>query len=185
MLKIKSNTNEFTIIFSKKIGKKKNAQKISFSLCSVQHPFFFSPSLISSCFSVFSFFCFCFSTPPFVSFQHPLFVSFLPAFLFFSIHVCPFFQPKNIFFSPKQFSLQPKNIFLSPKRFCFSLKPFSVQPKIFFSVQNVFALAQILFFSSAPLFFFSLAPFIQDPIFSLVASHLFYLNKSLFSSNME
>ena len=46
MLKIKSNTNEFTIIFSEKIGKKKNAQKISFSLYSVQHPFFFSPSFL-------------------------------------------------------------------------------------------------------------------------------------------
>ena len=110
MLKIKSNTNVFTIIFSEKIGKKKNAQKISFSLCSVQHPFFFSPSflIVSASFlfsaSVFSApLCF-FSAPP----------------LFFSVHVCPFFQPKAIlsstqkhFFQLKTFLLQPKTFFSS------------------------------------------------------------------------
>ena len=70
----------------------------------------------------------------------PLFL-FLPAFLFFSVHVCPFFQPKNILFSPKQFSLQPKNIFFSPNVFQF----FSLNVFQFFFSPNVFASAQNLF----------------------------------------
>ena len=148
MLKIKSNTNKFAIIFSEKIGKKKNAQKILFSLCSVQHPFFFSPSFLLVSVS-FLFFAFVFNAP-LCFFSAPPFVSFLPAFLFFLVHVCPFFNPKT-----------------------------------FFLAQNVFASAQNLFFFQRLLLFFSLALFIQDPIFSLAASHLFYLNKSLFSSNLE
>ena len=130
---------------------------------------------------------FCFSAAP-------LFL-FLPAFLFFSVHVCPFFQPKNILFSPKQFSLQPKNIFFSPK-------PFSVQPTPLF--QPLFVLFQPFFFLlvlfSAHLFFLFSASFSsfffsasfsfscqlpRPKIFSLDASHFFYLNKSLFSSNLE
>ena len=101
MLKIKSNTNEFTIIFSEKIGKKKNAQKISFNLCSVQHPFFFSPSflLVSVSFlfsaSVFS--------APFVSFQRLLFS--------FQFTCALFFSPKHFCFSPKPFSVQPTPLF--------------------------------------------------------------------------
>ena len=120
----------------------------------------------------------------------PLFL-FLPAFLFFSVHVCPFFQPKNILFSPKQFSLQPKNIFFQPKRFCFSPKPFSVQPTPLF--QPLFVLFQPFFFlfsASFSSFFFSVSfsfscQLPRTKIFSLDASHLFYLNKSLFSSNLE
>ena len=114
MLKIKSNTNEFIIIFSEKIGKKKNAQKISFSLCSVQHPFFFSPPflLVSASFFFF-FFCFCFQPPLLEKFSASFF-------FFFSAHVCPFFQPKT-------FLPQPAILFqFSPKHFCF-------RPRYFFS----------------------------------------------------
>ena len=147
-----------------------------------------------------------------VSVSAPLFFFFASAFLFFSIHVCPFFQPKNILFSPKQFSLQPKNIFFSPNVFQFfspNIFQFFFSPNVFqFFSPNVFLqpkrfllqfshysllLFFALFFSGSALFFlfqrllffFSLAPFIQGPIFSLAASHLFYLNKSLFSSNLE
>ena len=105
MLKIKSNTNEFIIIFSEKIGKKKNAQKISFSLCSVQHPFFFSPPflLVSASFFFF-FFCFCFQPPLLEKFNASFWRSLVPpSFFFFLAHMCPFFQPKNIFFQPKTF----------------------------------------------------------------------------------
>ena len=171
MLKIKSNTNEFTIIFSEKIGKKKNAQKISFSLCSVQHPFFFSPSFLLfffsasapfSSFSVqrFSPFLFCFPAPPFPSFCFSGSASLSFSFQF---KCCPFFQPKNIFFSPKPFSVQPKTFFFffSSEHFCFSPKPFSVQPKTFFSVQrHTFFFSFFFFpFSASFLFPFSTSSF--------------------------
>ena len=150
--------------------------------------FFFSVSafffLSASTPHLSSFFCFCFlvSRP----FSSSLF--FQPSFSFLQV-CCPlFFSPKYFFFSPKTlFSAQ--NVFasaqkffqFSPKRFFFqfshsSLLLFSV---LFFSGSSLFFLFQRL------LFFFSLAPFIQDPMFSLAASHLFYLNKSLFSSNLE
>ena len=136
MIKIKSNTNEFTIIFSKKIGKKKNAQKISFSLYSVQHPFFFSPSFLLVSAS-FLFFLLLFQRPSFrfflLLFSAPPFFLFLPAFLFFSVHVCPFFQPKDILFSPKQFSLQPKNIFFNPNIFAQTFFSPNVSTQMFFS----------------------------------------------------
>ena len=184
MLKIKSNTNEFTIIFSEKIGKKKNAQKISFSLCSVQHPLFFSPSflLVSASFlfflllfqcPFFHFFLLLFSAPPFFSFSSCL------SFLFNSR--VPFFSAQKHSFQPKTILSLTQKHFFQPKRFCFSLATL-----LFFFFSALFFFGSALFFLfQRLLFFFSLAPFIQGPIFSLVASHLFYLNKSLFSSNLE
>ena len=147
MLKIKFNTNEFTIIFSEKIGKKKNAQKISFSLCSVQHPFFFSPSFLLFFFSASAPFSSSFS----FCFQRPLFVSFLPAFLFFSVHVCPFFQPKNIFFQPKTILSSAQNLFQLSPHHCFSLFLFcfSLFSFCWFCFQRTFS------FCSAPPFLLS------------------------------
>ena len=146
MLKIKFNINEFTIIFfSKKIGRKKNAQKISFSLpvqrlpsflfslCSVQR----LPFLLFFLFQRFFFFLVSFSAPPFVSVQRLLlFLFFLPLFSF-QFTCCPFFQPKNIFFKPKTT--------LSSTQTCCSFK-FSPSFLFFFSGQRL-----LLFF-----FFFSL-----------------------------
>ena len=156
MLKIKSNTNEFTIIFSEKIGKKKNAQKISFSLCSVQHPFFFSPSflLVSASFlfsaSVFNApLCF-FSAPP----------------LFFSAQK-HFFQPKTIlstaqkhFFQPKMFLLQPKTFFSSAHTtvsasFCF-VSAFFLFVGSIFSAPFLFVQRLLFFFFFQCLILFSL-----------------------------
>ena len=143
MLKIKSNTNEFTISFSEKIGKKKNAQKISFSLYSVQHPFFVSPSflLVSVSFlfsaSVFSApLCF-FSAPP----------------LFFSVHVRPFFQPKT-------FLLQPKTFFSSAHTtvsasFCF-VSAFFLFVGSVFSAPFLFVQHLLFFFLFQCLILFSL-----------------------------
>ena len=92
---------------------------------------------------------------------------FAPALFFFSLGVLPFiFQPK-ILFSAQTFLLQ------------FSHSSLLLFSALFFSGSALFFLFQCL------LFFFSLTPFIQDPIFSLAASNLFYLNKSLFSSNLE
>ena len=103
---------------------------------------------------LFSFFCFCFQRPSFLFFlllfSAPLFVSsmrllfflFLPAFLFFLVHVCPFFQPKNILFSPNVFKFFSPNVFASVQPlfllvfFCFILFWFS--PKMLHSAQNVF-----------------------------------------------
>ena len=140
----------------------------------------------------------------------PLFL-FLPTFLFFSVHVCPFFQPKNILYSPKQFSLQPQNIFFSPNVF-----QFFFSPNVFASAQNLFQFSPhhcfslflfcfslfffLLVLFSAHLFFLFSASFSsfffsasfsfscqlpRPKIFSLDASHFFYMNKSLFSSNLE
>ena len=127
--------------------------------------FLFSPlySAPFFCFSLFlsffqrcttlSFFCLCFS--PSLLLQ--------PSFSFLLVHVCPFFQPKNILFNPKQFSLQPKNIFFSPNVFQF----FS-----FSSAQTFFALVQPLFSSS----FFLLYSFLAQPsFFSFSASFFSFL----------
>ena len=210
MLKIKSNTNEFTIIFSEKIGKKINAEKFSvptLSFFQLQHHTFF----------FFFFFVFLFQPFSVLAFLL-LFLFFLPFFFLFSSRV-PFFsaqkhsfQPKTIlssaqkhFFQPKRFSVfQPKrfSVFFQPKRFCFSPKPFLVQPTPLF--QPLFVLFQPFFFLlvlfSAHLFFLFSASFSsfffsasfsfscqlpRPKIFSLDASHFFYMNKSLFSSNLE
>ena len=175
----------------------------------------FSPLYLAPffCFSLFFFFfsfqrctplflfCFLFSTLLFCS--SSLFLFFLCVALYFSAQNTSFsaqtFFSSNFFqlFSPSVF--QPQNTFFSPKRFCFSSKLFSVQPKTFFFFFFQFSHSSLLLFSalffsgsalfffsfSAFFFFFSLAPFIQYPIFSLTASHIFYLNKSLFSSNLE
>ena len=133
MLKIKSNINEFTIIFFWEDLKENKCWKIIYSALSVQHPFSV-PALL-----------FLFLSAPHTSFsflfpgQPPLyFFSFLLAFFFFSLVCCPlFFSPKYFFFQPKCFSAQKH--FFQPKMFL-------LQPKTFFSsAQNVF------FFSSATL----------------------------------
>ena len=103
---------------------------ICLPFCSASIQFNTSLFFFSFCFSLFSFFFFFwfyFSAPfwrslapPFSSFKRLSFVSFLPAFLFFSVHVLPFF------FSPKTFFSAQNNSLFSPK-------PFSVQPKTFFS----------------------------------------------------
>ena len=72
------------------------------------------------------------------------FFFFLPVFSF-QFTCALFFQPKNILFSPKQFSLQPKNIFFSPNIFAQTFQFFSPNVfQVFFS-PNVFASAQNLF----------------------------------------
>ena len=68
----------------------------SFLLFFLFHHFFFPSSVFSA------YFCFCLAL---------LFVSFLPAFLFFSIHVLPFFL------SPKTFFSAQNNSLFSPKQF--------------------------------------------------------------------
>ena len=137
MLKIKSNTNEFTIIFFWEDLKENKCWKIIYSALSVQHPFSV-PALI-----------FLFLSAPHTSFsflfpgQPPLyFFSFLLAFFFFSLVCCPlFFSPKYFFFSTQMF----------------------FSPKTLFSAQNVFASAQNFFqFSQKHFFFF----FSVQPLFS-------------------
>ena len=199
MLKIKSNTNEFTIIFSEKIGKKKNAQKISFSLCSVQHPFFFSPSFLLVSAS-FSFFLLLFSAASFEEVQCLFLEKFIASFFFFSaLHTsfsflfpvfhaavllqlsfsflfvcCPlFFSPKYFFFSPNVFQLFSPNVF-QPKNTFFSPKRFCFGPKLFFSsAQNLF----FFFFSVQPLYsfsFFLLYSFLIQPSFFSLSAPLFF-----------
>ena len=139
MLKIKFNINEFTIIFfffPEKIGRKKNAQKISFSLpvqrlpsflfslCSVQR----LPFLLFFLFQRFFFFLVSFSAPPFVFVQRLLlFLFFLPLFSF-QFTCCPFSTPM-----------------LGPKRF-------SVQPNTFLFFFSVLFSVHLFLFSSAPPF---------------------------------
>ena len=130
--------------------------------------------------SVLALLFFCFSLP-----------HFSPGLSFFSLGVLLFiFQPKILFFSPKTLFLA-QNVFasaqnffqFSPKRFFF-LFQFSHSSLLLFSAL-FFSGSALSFLFQCHLVFFSLAPFIQDPMFSLAASHLFYLNKSLFYSNME
>ena len=94
----------------------------------LQRPFLFWSAL-------FSLFCSPFLVPPFSSFCFLV----QPLFLFFLVHVLPFFSPKT---------------FLNPK-------PFSVQPKTFFSAQNVFAskAPTCCSFKFSPPFFFVCASF--------------------------
>ena len=140
MLKIKSNTNEFTIIFSEKIGKKINAEKFSvpalsfFQLQRRTFLFFcFSPLLVSAVF----FFSFLFSTTFLVS-----------------LNVLPYF------FSPKLFSLQPKTFFSAQNLFQFSPKTFfSVQPTLLFQLLFLFVgsvFSASFSFSFLPAFLFCL-----------------------------
>ena len=123
--------------------------------------YLFSPLSFSfSAAALFLFFCFCFNASFF----------FASAFLFFSVHVCPFFQPKNILFSPKQFSLQPKNIFFSPN--VFQPKSFLVflQPKCFLLQFSDYSL----------LLFFCFILFWLSPLFSLLAPPFFLFFSSVY-----
>ena len=161
MLKIKSNTNEFTIIFLRRL-KRKRMLKRSRS-ASVQ---FRTPSTFLLLFFLFQhlfslFFLLLFSAASFsfsVSVLAPHFC-FSPPFLFFSFGSrVPFFsaqkhsfQPKTIlslaqkhFFSPNVFQFFSPNIFqffFSPNIFCYSSTTFLF---FFFSA---------LFFSGSALFF--------------------------------
>ena len=109
MLKIKSNTNEFTIIFSEKIEKKINAEKI---LC-------FSPLFLSSAFPflLFFFLPYLFKVQPFTC--------------------CSLTQPKKPKrFSAQTFLLQFSHsffLFFSALFFSGSAQKCYIQPKTFFS----------------------------------------------------
>ena len=169
MLKIKSNTNVFTIIFSEKIGKKKNAQKISFSLCSVQPPssflllFFFLVSTLfyfSPFFFLFSFsaFFFLFSVPHF---------SPTPPFLF--SNVLPFFNPnvgpKTFFSSTQHLSFflfcsvfsAPFSFQFSASFCCFCLEPLS----LVFSASLLLFSRHVALLRSAFYFSFNTCLFVQ------------------------
>ena len=142
--------------------------------------YLFQPSL-SFNFSTAVLFLFLFLFSMLLFCSSPLFLFFLCVSLYFSAQNTFFFSPKTLFSAQNVFA-SAQNVFqFSPKHF-FSVQCHSsllVFSGLFFSGLALFFLFQRL------LFFFSLAPFIQDPIFSLAASHLFYLNKSLFSSNLE
>ena len=182
MIKIKSNTNEFTIIFSKKIGKKKNAQKILFSLYSVQHPFFFSPSflLVSASFLFFlllfqrpsfRFFLLLFSAPPFFSFSSCL------SFLFNSR--VPFFSTQRHSFQPKTILSSAQKHFFQPKHFCpnvFQPKRFNPNVFQFFLAQMFllqFSLSSLLLFFCFILFWFRLLFSLSVPPFFLFFSSVY------------
>ena len=122
MLKIKSNTNEFTIIFFEQIGKKINAEKFSvpaLSFFQLQHRTFlffcFSPLCFFSVSALFvSFLFLCFSATFFLSsVSASSFFCSAPLFLFLQT-CCPIFSAQNTFSALILF--QPKNFF-NPKRF--------------------------------------------------------------------
>ena len=104
--------------------KRFSAQKSLLVCGSAPHSF-----LLFFLFQRFFFFLVLFSAPTFVSVQPSfLFLFFLP-FFSFQFTCCPFFQPKNIFFNLKQFSLQPKTIFF----FCVCLLLFYLNKSSFSS----------------------------------------------------
>ena len=133
-------------------------------LCSA--PFLCSSPLFLFLSAPHTFFFFFFLFPGQLSLFLLLFSSSL-LFLFFRC-VALYFSAQNTFFSAHFFFF-----------FQFSHSSLLLFSVLFFSGSALFFLFQRL------LFFFSLAPFIQGPIFSLATSHLFYLNKSLFSSTLE
>ena len=146
MLKIKSNTNEFTIIFFWEDLKENKCWKIICSALSVQRPFSI-PVLFLFQFQRFSLVS---AAPPFsisASAPHPLFFSFGSAFLFFFFlsFVLPFLF-NLLFFSPKPCWAQ------SPKRFA-SVKStplFSFSACLFVQLAPLFQPFFVLF---QPLFF--------------------------------
>ena len=142
MLKIKSNTNEFTIIFSEKIGKKINAEKFSV------------PALSFFQLQRRTFFFFCFS---------PLLVSAV-FFFFFSVqhHFPCFFRRVALFFQPKTILSSAQNVFFSPK-------PFSVQPPPLF--QPLFVLFQPFFLFVGSVFNAPFL-FVQRLLFFFLFQHL-------------
>ena len=127
MLKIKSNTNEFTIIFSEKIGKKINAEKFSVPALSFfqlqRHTFL-------------PFFFFLFSLP---------FFSFLPTFLFFLVHMCPFFQSKTFLLQPKIFIFSPKCFALLSSASFFFPTFLKASPKLVAAQKSLFSPNVLLF----------------------------------------
>ena len=149
MLKIKFNINEFTIIFSEKIGKKINAEKLSTQ-----------PSL-------FNFSAAPFSVPALFFFQLQclfllLFSSGQRLFLLlFSSPNAPLFF--FLFFCFIPLSLEPLSSFL------LDVLPFFYQPKRLFFSLNVFALVRPLFSSS----FFYFILFWFSLLFSLLAPPFF------------
>ena len=149
MLKIKSNTNEFTIIFLRRL-KRKRMLKRSRS-ASVQ---FRTPSTFLHLFFLFQhlfslFFLLLFSAASFsfsVSVLAPHFC-FSPPFLFFS------FGSRVPFFSAQKHSFQPKTILSSDQKHFFQPKRFSIF-QLFFS-PNIFCFSSttLLFFFFSALFF--------------------------------
>ena len=190
MLKIKSNTNKFTIIFLRRLERKRMLKRSRSAFVQFSTPFFF---FFFFFFPISVFFCF---STPFVFCSMPLF------FFLYSAPVSLFFRRVALYFSTQYTFFSAQNVFASAQNLFQSKTFFSpkISPCLWFSAS---------FFSSfsAPLFFpltccpfllllFSLlflrpkrnlplVPFIQDLVFSLAASHLFYLSKSLFSSNLE
>ena len=143
MLKIKSNTNEFIIIFLRRLERKRMLKRSRLAFVQFSTPssflllFFFFSFLVSALFCFSPLFLFNFGAP--LSASTSLFC-FSPLFLFFRL---PFiFQPKILFFNPNVFQ------FFSP---------------------NVFASVQPLFSSS----FFCFILFWFSPLFSLLAPPFF------------
>ena len=114
------------------------------------------------------------------------FFFFLP-FFSFQFTCALFFQPKNILFSPKQFSLQPKNIFFSPNVFQF----FFFSPNVFASAQNLFQFSPHHCFSLFLFCFglFSFCWFCFQHTFSFCSAPPFLLSfsapHSLFLANFQ
>ena len=181
MLKIKSNTTEFTIIFSEKIRRKIHAEKLSvqpslFSTLSLFQPSFSFSFSAAHFFFFFLFQPFLVSASPFFCFSF-FFFSFLPALLFFSVHVCLAFQPKAIlssaqklFFQPKTFLLQPKTFFSSAQSLFFQFRTFLLQPKTFFNSAHITVSAPFCFVSA----FFLLVGFVFSTPFLFVQRLLFF-----------
>ena len=180
--------NEFTIIFFfffEKIGKKKNAQKISFlvstSFFSSFLLFWLAPPSSFLLFQFFSSFLLFWSAPPsfllssrffffWFCFQHlPLFFLFFPPFFFpFSHYVLPFFsprvEPKTCCPSSAQhvLILKPKSLSLFVRAFPFQFRPLSTPKGTCFSCQLP-----------------------RPKIFSLDASHFFYFIFFLFQDKQS
>ena len=163
MLKIKSNINEFTIIFLRRFERKNECKRISFSLYQLQRLLYASAplsllllsSLVSRPFFFFSFL-------PWSVRRLPIFLS--STYFSFSSNVLPFFNPSvepKMFFSSAQHIFFFFSIFSSPFLFQFSTSFCcfcSACLSLVFSASRLLFYRHVALLSSA-FYFFSPKPF--------------------------
>ena len=133
MLKIKSNTNKFTIIFLRRLERKRMLKRSRSAFVQFSTPFFF---FFFFFFPISVFFCF---STPFVFCSMPLFFFLYsaPVSLFFR-RVALYFSTQYTFFSAQNVFASAQNLFQSKTFFSPKISPclwFSPKP---FSVQNIF-----------------------------------------------
>ena len=143
MLKIKSNTNEFTIIFLRRLETKRMLKRSHSASVQFSTPSSFFYFLVRAIFCFSPLFLFSFGAPFFTSAS----LTFLqPSLFLFFWSVALYFSALNTFSAQTFFS--PKTLFLAQNVFASAQNVFQFSPKCFFQ------------FSATLLFFFLLYSFL-------------------------